>query len=97
MDEADNPYTALEGYDVYDARGEVVGEIEDTVYDAPSDVLKYVIVDRRPIPAEMIDVDPDARRVSVACDRATVETAPKMEDLSGEFDAAVHAHYEGRA
>ena len=93
MDEADNPYTALEGYDVYDARGEVVGEIEDTVYDAPSDVLKYVIVDRRPIPAEIIDVDPDARRVSVACDRETVETAPEMEDPSGTFDRAVREHY----
>ena len=97
MDEANNPYTALEGYEVYDASGEVVGEIEDTVYDAPSDVLKYVVVDGRPIPAEMIDVDVDARRVSVPCDRETVETAPEMEDTSGEFDAAVRAHYEGRA
>ena len=97
MDEANNPYTALEGYEVYDASGEVVGEIEDTVYDAPSDVLKYVVVDGRPIPAEMIDVDVEARRVSVPCDRETVETAPEMEDTSGEFDAAVRAHYEGRA
>ena len=94
---ADNPYTALEGYEVHDASGEVVGEIEDTVYDAPSDVLKYVVVDGRPIPAEMIDVDADARRVFVPCDRETVETAPEMEDPSGEFDAAVRAHYEGRA
>ena len=39
----DNPYTQLEGYRV-DASGEEVGEIEDTVYDAPSDVLKYVVV-----------------------------------------------------
>jgi len=97
MDEANNPYTALEGYEVYDASGEVVGEIEDTVYDVPSDVLKYVVVDGRPIPAEMIDVDVEARRVSVPCDRETVETAPEMEDPSGEFDAAVRAHYEGRA
>jgi sporulation protein YlmC with PRC-barrel domain len=35
----DNPYTQLEGYKVHDASGEEVGEIEDTVYDAPSDVL----------------------------------------------------------
>jgi hypothetical protein len=26
-------------------------------------------------------------------DRETVETAPKMQPLSGEFDAAVHEHY----
>ena len=101
MDEADhradNPYTALEGYEVRDASGEVVGEIEDTVYDAPSDVLKYVVVDGRPIPAEMIDVDADAQRVSVPRDRETIQTAPKMEDPSGEFDAVVRRHYEGRA
>ena len=97
MDEADhradNPYTALEGYEVRDASGEVVGEIEDTVYDAPSDV----VVDGRPIPAEMIDVDADAQRVSVPRDRETIQTAPKMEDPSGEFDAVVRRHYEGRA
>ena len=94
---ADNPYTAMEGYTGYDASGAEVGEIEDTIYDAPSDVLKYVVVDGRPIPAEMIDVDADARRVSVPRDRETIETAPKMENLSGEFDAAVRRHYEGRA
>jgi sporulation protein YlmC with PRC-barrel domain len=97
MEEANNPYTALEGYEVHDASGEVVGKIEGTVYDAPSDVLKYVVVGGRPIPAEMIAVDADAQRVSVPCDRETVETAPKMENPSGEFDAAVHRHYEGRA
>ena len=47
-DSSDNPYTQLEGYRVYDASGEEVGEIEDTVYDAPSDVLKYVVVRGRP-------------------------------------------------
>jgi hypothetical protein len=41
-DRSDNPYTQLEGYRVYDASGEEVGRIDDTVYDAPSDVLKYV-------------------------------------------------------
>jgi sporulation protein YlmC with PRC-barrel domain len=48
---ADNPYTAMEGYGVYDASGEEVGRVEDTVYDAPSDVLKYLVVNGRPIPA----------------------------------------------
>ena len=41
---ADNPYTAMEGYTVYDASGAEIGEVESTVYDAPSDVLKYVVV-----------------------------------------------------
>ncbi len=96
MEEADNPYTALEGYEVYDASGGGIGEIEETVYDAPSDVLKYVVVDGRPIPAEAIDVDADGQRVSVPYDRETLESAPKMEDTSGAFDEAVHRHYEGR-
>src|SRR5215218_3018911 len=93
MDEANNPYTALEGYEVYDASGEVVGEIESTVYDAPSDVLKYVVVDGRPIPAEAIEVDPDERRVSIPFDGETVESAPRLEGFSGAFDEAVHEHY----
>ena len=94
---ADNPYTALEGYEVYDASGNEVGEIEDTVYDAPSAVLKYVVVDGHPIPAESIDVDAAGQSVSIPYDRETVESAPEMEDPSGAFDAAVHEHYEGRA
>ena len=48
----DNPYTEMKGYDVFDTAGERVGRIEDTVYDEVSDVLKYVIVDGRPVPAE---------------------------------------------
>ncbi len=90
MEEADNPYAAMEGYTVYDASG---AEIESTVYDAPSDVLKYVVVDGRPIPAEAIEVDPDEQSVSVPFDRETVESAPRMEGFSGAFDEAVHEHY----
>jgi sporulation protein YlmC with PRC-barrel domain len=94
---AENPYTEIEGYTVYDASGERFGEIEETVYDAPSDVLKYVIVGRHPIPAESIDVDPGRQSVSVPYARETVETAPEMEELSGAFDAAVREHYADRA
>ena len=91
----DNPFTQLEGYRLNDASGEEVGEIEDTVYDAPSDVLKYVVVRGRPIPAEKIEVDAADQRVSVPYDAKTIESAPHLEDLSGAFDEAVHAHYEG--
>ena len=46
----DNPYTQLEGY---------------RVDDASCDVLKYVVVRGRPIPAERIEVDAGDQRVSV--------------------------------
>jgi hypothetical protein len=98
MDEADyradNPYTALEGFKVEDASGTEVGEIEATVYDAPSDVLKYVVVEGRPIPAEAIEVDAASQLVSIPYDREAVVSAPQMEELSGAFDRAVHEHYE---
>ena len=101
MEEADhrahNPYTAIEGYTVFDTSGTEIGKIEDTVYDAPSDVLKYVVVDGRPIPAEAIDVDAAEGRVSIPYDGESVESAPEMEDPSGAFDEAVREHYEGRS
>ena len=94
---ADNPYAAMEGYTVHDASGERIGEIEDTVYDAPSDVLKYVIVDGRPIPAEDVTVDAHDQRVTIPFDRETVDSAPKLRHLSGAFDEAVHEHFGNRA
>ena len=93
----DNPYTHLEGYRINDASGEDVGEIEDTIYDAPSDVLKYVVVRGRLIPAERIEVDAADQRVSVPYDARTIESAPQMEETSGAFDEALHEHYESRA
>jgi sporulation protein YlmC with PRC-barrel domain len=89
-----NPYTQLEGYRVNDASGEDVGEIEDTVYDAPSDVLKYVVVRGRPIPAERIEVDAADQLVSVPYNARTIASAPRMEEPSGAFDEAIHEHYE---
>jgi sporulation protein YlmC with PRC-barrel domain len=94
---AENPYTEMEGYKVYDASGTEIGEIEDTVYDAPSDVLKYVVVAGRPILAEDVEVEPEEQRVSVPYDRETVESAPEMEEPSGAFDEAVREHYGRRA
>jgi sporulation protein YlmC with PRC-barrel domain len=92
---ADNPYTEMEGYTVYDASGERFGEVEETVYDAPSDVLKYVVVAGRPVPADNIDVNAGERNISLPYDREAVESAPEMEEPSGAFDAAVREHYEG--
>ena len=93
---ADNPYTELEGYKVFDASHKEAGEVEGTVYDAPSDVLKYVVVDGRSIPAELLEVDAGNRSILTPYDRETIETAPEMQEMSGEFDEAVHEHFEGK-
>ena len=92
-DRSDNPYTQLEGYRVYDASGEVVGKIDDTVYDAPSDVLKYVVVKGHIVPAERIEVHIERQSVSVPYDTKTIESAPHIAHFSGAFDEAVHEHY----
>lgn len=97
MDEADdrsrNPYTALEGYIVLDDAGDEIGEIEETVYDAVSDVLKYVSVNGHAVLADRIEVDPDAELVRVPYDGDTVASAPALQETSGEFDDALRAHY----
>ena len=94
---SDNPHTQLEGYQVLDTSGEEIGEIEETVYDAPSDVLKYVVVGGHPIPADRIEVDAEEQRALVPYDSNTIESAPKMEDPSGAFDEAVREHYESHS
>lgn len=95
--EPDNPYTYLEGYRLYDASGEEVGEIEETIYDAPADVLKYLVVDGHPVPAESVEVDVEQECVRVPYDKEDIETAPKMREISGEFDRLLHEHYGERA
>ena len=90
---ASNPFTQMEGYTVLDASGAEVGRVEDTVYDAVSNVLKYVVVEGRPIPADNVDVDPQAERVTVPYGAATIESAPEVQDPSGAFDDAVREHY----
>jgi hypothetical protein len=90
---ADNPYTAMEGYKLQDASGAEVGKIEETVYDAPSDVLKYVVANGRAIPADRIEVDAENERVRVPYQREVIDSAPVPEDPSGEFDRALRAHY----
>lgn len=95
--EDQNPYTPLKGYKLEDASGIEVGEIEDTVYDAPSDVLKYIVVNGRPILADRIEVDAEEERVRVPYGRETIESAPTLEKPSGEFDRTLRAHYEERS
>jgi sporulation protein YlmC with PRC-barrel domain len=95
--EDQNPYTPLKGYKLEDASGIEVGEIEDTVYDAPSDVLKYIVVNGRPILADRIEVDAEEERVRVPYSREAIESAPTLEEPSGEFDRTLRAHYEERS
>ncbi|MEW6638756.1 MAG: PRC-barrel domain-containing protein [Actinomycetota bacterium] len=101
MEEADhrrnNPYTELEGYTLIDASGAEIGEVERTVYDAVSDVLKYVVVNGRTVPAQRIEVDPENERVTVPYAAETVQSAPEIEEPSGGFDKAVLSHYGERA
>lgn len=88
-----NPYTQMEGYRVFDTSGEQFGSVEDTVYDEASDVLKYVMVNGRPVPAEEITVDAGGERVTIPFDAATVDSAPRLERLSSAFEDAVREHY----
>jgi sporulation protein YlmC with PRC-barrel domain len=90
---ADNPYTVMEGYELQDASGVRVGKVEETVYDAPSDVLKYIIANGHAIPADRIEADAQNESVRVPYDREIIESAPAPEDPSGEFDRALRAHY----
>ncbi|CAN5658828.1 hypothetical protein BH24ACT22_BH24ACT22_22300 [soil metagenome] len=91
--EPDNPYTFLEGYRVYDAHGNEVGEVEQTVYDAPADVLKYVILGGHPIPADEMKVNAKEESISVPYAAETIESAPGLQEFSGEFDETLRKHY----
>ncbi len=88
-----NPYTAMEGYELQDASGASVGKIEDTVYDAVSNVLKYVIANGHTVLADRIEVDAENRRVRAPYSKSLIESSPRPEDPSGEFDQALRAHY----
>ena len=88
-----NPYTAMEGYELQDASGASVGKIEDTVYDAVSDVLKYVIANGHTVLADRIEVDAANERVWAPYSKSLIESSPRPEDPSGEFDHALRAHY----
>jgi sporulation protein YlmC with PRC-barrel domain len=86
----------MEGYEVLDGTGARVGEVQETVYDAVSDVLKYIVVNGHTILADRIEVDAEEECVRVPYGRQTIGSAPALQDLSGEFDRALRAHYEER-
>ncbi len=74
--------------------GVEVGRIEATVYDAYSAVLKYIVVNRRAVPADNIEVDVAEECVRAPYSREIVRSVPALQTPSGEFDRALHAHYE---
>ncbi len=84
----------MEGYELEDVSGARIGEVQETIYDAVSDVLKYVIADGHTIPADRIEVDAENGRVRVPYARDLIESAPDLEDVSGESDRALRAHYD---
>jgi sporulation protein YlmC with PRC-barrel domain len=86
----------LEGYKVYDANENEVGEVGQTVYDAPSDVLKYVIVAGHTVPADRMEVNAEEESISVPYDREKIESSPELQEFSGEFDKSLHEHYGDR-
>jgi effector-binding domain-containing protein len=88
-----NPYTIMEGYELEAVLGSVIGEIEETVYDAVRDVLKYVAVNGHTVPADGIEVNAEEERVRVPYNRETTGSAPALEVLCGEFDRRLRAHY----
>ena len=85
MEDANNPYTAMEGYAAYDASGEEIGRVSDTVYDDVSDVLKYVVVDGHVVLANGIHVDPDEERVTVPLQRRGRQVRPGVRRGNGRL------------
>ena len=73
-----NPYTTMEGYELEDASGAGIGEMEETVYDAVGDVLKYVVVEGHTAPADRIEVNAERERVRVPHDREAIRFAPAL-------------------
>lgn len=92
--EGNNPYTVMQGYRVEDVSGVEVGRIEEAVYDTPSDVLKYIVVNERAVPADNIEVDVAGECIRAPYTGETIQSAPALEGPSGEFDRTLHAHYE---
>lgn len=88
-----NPFTQLEGYKLLDKDGAEAGEVGETVYDAPSGVLKYLSINGRAVPADSLKVDHEARTVGVPYPAETVSNAPRLEDPSGEFEGRLRGHY----
>ena len=62
------------------------GKVEETLFEAASALLKYVLVNGRAVPASAMEVNAEEGCVRVAYEGEIIESAPILEDPSGEFD-----------
>jgi hypothetical protein len=62
------------------------GKVEETLFEAASALLKYVLVNGHAVPASEIEVNAEEGCVRVAYEGEIIESAPILEDPSGEFD-----------
>jgi hypothetical protein len=67
------------------------GKVEETLFEAASALLKYVLVNGHAVPASEIEVNTEEGRVRVAYEGEIIEFAPILEDPSGEFDRTLRA------
>ena len=67
------------------------GEVEETLFDAASALLKYVLVNGHAVPASGMEVNAEEGCVRVPYEGETKESAPILEDPSGEFDRTLRA------
>jgi uncharacterized protein (TIGR02271 family) len=89
-------------YEVYDQHGERIGPISDVFVDG-NDQLKYVGVEPGTVtnrsvlvPAEVIRIDDQLRRMVGSRPMTVVETAPSLgydEEITPEFERRVRLHY----
>ena len=67
------------------------GKVEETLFEAASALLKYVLVNGHAVPASGIEVNAEEGRVRVAYEGEIIESTPILEDPSGEFDRTLRA------
>jgi len=70
------------------------GKVEETLFEAASALLKYVLVNGHAVPASGIEVNAEEGCMRVAYEGEIIESTPILEDPSGEFDRELHAHYK---
>jgi hypothetical protein len=67
------------------------GKVEETLFEAASALLKYVLVNGHAVPASGMEVNAEEGCVRVPYEGETKESAPILEDPSGEFDRTLRA------